>query len=289
MLRMGVGSIRVVIRSFKKGSWLLQGLGLLKCLPPSLAILYHLAEQLLFCSYFLPTILEDVALTEKLFYFAIFQGSALTTLATAFHLKFKSRPRSNQLVTTNCVCKKCGLPREARTYHCLICNVCVPMFDHHCAWLDFLLLLAMHGVSTAIFLYWNFWRLNIFEIMDLAVFTHFVASLFFGSASLILAFIQLFFVALNQTTMEFLMNKPTQRRSLVHNLQSVFGRSWLHALIPLYEEIRIYRQEAILKYNMNRASLGGRAKSGSVQTSNHQNGYRLSHAHMGTQFNSINL
>ncbi|XP_022646971.1 probable palmitoyltransferase ZDHHC4 isoform X3 [Varroa destructor] len=257
MLRMGVGSIRVVIRSFKKGSWLLQGLGLLKCLPPSLAILYHLAEQLLFCSYFLPTILEDVALTEKLFYFAIFQGSALTTLATAFHLKFKSRPRSNQLVTTNCVCKKCGLPREARTYHCLICNVCVPMFDHHCAWLDvcigrhnrrlfihFLLLLAMHGVSTAIFLYWNFWRLNIFEIMDLAVFTHFVASLFFGSASLILAFIQLFFVALNQTTMEFLMN---------------------------------------------RASLGGRAKSGSVQTSNHQNGYRLSHAHMGTQFNSINL
>lgn len=39
----------------------------------------------------------------------------------------------------------------------------------------------------------------------------------------------------------------------------------------------------------NRASLGGRAKPGSVQTGNHQDGYRLSHAHMGTQFNSINL
>lgn len=49
--------------------------------------------------------------------------------------------------------------------------------------------------------------------MDLAVFTHFVASLFFGSASLILAFIQLFFVALNQTTMEFLMvrTRPSDR------------------------------------------------------------------------------
>ncbi|XP_049591560.1 palmitoyltransferase ZDHHC16A isoform X1 [Syngnathus scovelli] len=34
------------------------------------------------------------------------------------------------------VCKKCVLPKPARTHHCSICNRCILKMDHHCPWLN---------------------------------------------------------------------------------------------------------------------------------------------------------
>ncbi|XP_028324261.1 palmitoyltransferase ZDHHC16A isoform X2 [Gouania willdenowi] len=34
------------------------------------------------------------------------------------------------------VCKKCILPKPARTHHCGICNRCILKMDHHCPWLN---------------------------------------------------------------------------------------------------------------------------------------------------------
>ncbi|XP_023679901.1 palmitoyltransferase ZDHHC16A isoform X2 [Paramormyrops kingsleyae] len=34
------------------------------------------------------------------------------------------------------VCKKCIIPKPARTHHCSICNRCILKMDHHCPWLN---------------------------------------------------------------------------------------------------------------------------------------------------------
>lgn len=34
------------------------------------------------------------------------------------------------------VCKKCIMPKPARTHHCGICNRCILKMDHHCPWLN---------------------------------------------------------------------------------------------------------------------------------------------------------
>lgn len=34
------------------------------------------------------------------------------------------------------VCKKCIMPKPARTHHCGICNTCILKMDHHCPWLN---------------------------------------------------------------------------------------------------------------------------------------------------------
>ncbi|KAM9561555.1 palmitoyltransferase ZDHHC16B-like isoform 1-T1 [Salvelinus alpinus] len=34
------------------------------------------------------------------------------------------------------ICKKCIVPKPARTHHCSICNTCILKMDHHCPWLN---------------------------------------------------------------------------------------------------------------------------------------------------------
>ncbi|XP_008320192.1 palmitoyltransferase ZDHHC16A isoform X2 [Cynoglossus semilaevis] len=34
------------------------------------------------------------------------------------------------------ICKKCIMPKPARTHHCGICNRCILKMDHHCPWLN---------------------------------------------------------------------------------------------------------------------------------------------------------
>ncbi|XP_053741832.1 palmitoyltransferase ZDHHC16B isoform X1 [Synchiropus splendidus] len=45
-------------------------------------------------------------------------------------------PRDNTQIPSVSVCKKCIIPKPARTHHCSICNVCILKMDHHCPWMN---------------------------------------------------------------------------------------------------------------------------------------------------------
>ncbi|XP_062858663.1 palmitoyltransferase ZDHHC16B [Trichomycterus rosablanca] len=45
-------------------------------------------------------------------------------------------PQEQSSISTVTVCKKCIVPKPARTHHCSICNRCVLKMDHHCPWLN---------------------------------------------------------------------------------------------------------------------------------------------------------
>uniref|UniRef100_A0A8C7YJQ8 Palmitoyltransferase n=1 Tax=Oryzias sinensis TaxID=183150 RepID=A0A8C7YJQ8_9TELE len=45
-------------------------------------------------------------------------------------------PKNQQGVPSVSICKKCIVPKPARTHHCSICNTCVLKMDHHCPWLN---------------------------------------------------------------------------------------------------------------------------------------------------------
>ncbi|XP_078793242.1 palmitoyltransferase ZDHHC16B isoform X2 [Oryzias latipes] len=45
-------------------------------------------------------------------------------------------PKNQQGLPSVSICKKCIVPKPARTHHCSICNTCVLKMDHHCPWLN---------------------------------------------------------------------------------------------------------------------------------------------------------
>ncbi|XP_062389292.1 palmitoyltransferase ZDHHC16B [Sardina pilchardus] len=45
-------------------------------------------------------------------------------------------PQERRDVPTVTMCKKCIVPKPARTHHCSICNRCILKMDHHCPWLN---------------------------------------------------------------------------------------------------------------------------------------------------------
>ncbi|KAL7857287.1 hypothetical protein SRHO_G00161860 [Serrasalmus rhombeus] len=45
-------------------------------------------------------------------------------------------PQEKSDIPTVTICKKCIVPKPARTHHCSICNKCVLKMDHHCPWLN---------------------------------------------------------------------------------------------------------------------------------------------------------
>ncbi|XP_031424773.1 palmitoyltransferase ZDHHC16B isoform X2 [Clupea harengus] len=45
-------------------------------------------------------------------------------------------PQERRDMPTVTMCKKCIVPKPARTHHCSICNRCILKMDHHCPWLN---------------------------------------------------------------------------------------------------------------------------------------------------------
>ncbi|KAM4624223.1 palmitoyltransferase ZDHHC16B isoform 2-T2 [Polymixia lowei] len=45
-------------------------------------------------------------------------------------------PKDKTDIPSVSICKKCIVPKPARTHHCSICNICILKMDHHCPWLN---------------------------------------------------------------------------------------------------------------------------------------------------------
>ncbi|KAK2876980.1 hypothetical protein Q8A67_021076 [Cirrhinus molitorella] len=45
-------------------------------------------------------------------------------------------PQEKSDIPTVTICKKCIVPKPARTHHCSICSRCILKMDHHCPWLN---------------------------------------------------------------------------------------------------------------------------------------------------------
>ncbi|XP_056626843.1 palmitoyltransferase ZDHHC16B isoform X2 [Triplophysa dalaica] len=45
-------------------------------------------------------------------------------------------PQEMSDIPTVTICKKCIIPKPARTHHCSICSRCILKMDHHCPWLN---------------------------------------------------------------------------------------------------------------------------------------------------------
>jgi len=118
-------------------------------------------------------------------------------------------------------CKKCRVPKPARTHHCSVCNRCVMKMDHHCPWVNncvgfynyryfllFLIYLAAGCAFVAVSCFkpvFSGGRLH--QPHDTFLLFVFVLSLSVLFALSLFVFWHAYLVASNQTTIEFYCNR----------------------------------------------------------------------------------
>uniref|UniRef100_A0A1A8DJ71 Palmitoyltransferase n=1 Tax=Nothobranchius kadleci TaxID=1051664 RepID=A0A1A8DJ71_NOTKA len=157
------------------------------------------------------------------------------------------------------VCKKCIMPKPARTHHCGICNRCILKMDHHCPWVNncvgfsnykfFVLFLAYATLycvvicATVVQYFIKFWTKELpdthakFHIL----FLFFVAALFFISIVSLFSY-HLWLVGKNRTTIEafrapVFANGPDKNGfslGFKRNLVEVFGDQAKNWIFPVF-------------------------------------------------------
>lgn len=98
--------------------WLVYGYGLL---PTYLATSTH---------HFLATLLLLIAQVSYYLACTVRPGSISGSNMSCFD----HQPYDGLLYVRGTTCRSCRVVKPARSKHCSLCGVCVPMFDHHCIW-----------------------------------------------------------------------------------------------------------------------------------------------------------
>ncbi|EAZ62849.2 predicted protein [Scheffersomyces stipitis CBS 6054] len=173
-------------------------------------------------------------------------------------------------------CSKCSVWKPDRTHHCSATGKCVLRMDHYCPWfsttvgffnqkffIQFLVYLTIHSfylciVSSAIL--WKFLASSAYEeeFISINVVALFVLSLAFGIALACFSGLQIYFLLLNMTTIEFQdfrwssmrkiggsfqydFDSTGKQKALGHiydlgyykNFTSIMGHTWKDWLLPL--------------------------------------------------------
>lgn len=101
-------------------SWLLWGAPLLP--------VHYLGSHHYYIAY------AGAVLSQVTFYLACTVSAGQVTADSA--AAFGHVPYDGLMYASGMFCKTCRVPKTARSKHCALCGHCVPIFDHHCIWLN---------------------------------------------------------------------------------------------------------------------------------------------------------
>ncbi|TWW81573.1 Palmitoyltransferase ZDHHC16B [Takifugu flavidus] len=105
----------------------------------SLVILLTTSVVLIVYLFVLPAILSNYSWHWVIWHLVC--GHWLLTMVVFHYYKATTTspghpPKAKVVIPSVSFCKKCIIPKPARTHHCSICNTCVLKMDHHCPWLN---------------------------------------------------------------------------------------------------------------------------------------------------------
>ena len=66
-----------------------------------------------------------------------------------YNIKLTRQRLVEKSIKINNFCPICAIEKSQRSKHCIICNVCVEDFDHHCFWVNNCI--GRNNISTFIF------------------------------------------------------------------------------------------------------------------------------------------
>jgi hypothetical protein len=156
-------------------------------------------------------------------------------------------------------CDKCDIIKPDRCHHCSVCGTCILKMDHHCPWVNncvgysnykyfvlflfYTVVLALWVCATGLYDFIRAWN----DILHSTpaykfqvIFCYFISAMFGFTTSFLLCF-HVYLVCWNRTTLEnmqYPVYEGSPYRRLYHlgvkrNLQQVFGKTLLRALLPV--------------------------------------------------------
>eukprot|EP01035_Chromulina_nebulosa_P034581 gene34581-46412_t len=101
-------------------TWIIYGIPLLPT--------YFIGKQHIYISY------VWVAVAQYTFFLASTKEPG--TIHTSNIATFSHQPYDGLLYIEGLHCRTCLVPKIPRSKHCTFCGYCVPIFDHHCIWIN---------------------------------------------------------------------------------------------------------------------------------------------------------